>query len=98
MRWIRRKWKAADAREWTREDAMAIVLSPLAYIGLAVGVALSMLLIPSGYWILGITILVILLMHWIIDPKLKAVSEDFEKKQKQFLENLEKIERWEESE
>jgi hypothetical protein len=32
----------------------------------------------------------------IIDPKLKAISEDYEIKQKKYLEDLEKIARWEE--
>lgn len=31
----------------------------------------------------------------IIDPKLKAISEDYEIKQKQYLEDLERIARWE---
>ncbi len=42
---------------------------------------------------LGVVLL--LLMLWIIDPKLKAISGDYEHKQKQYLEDLEKIARWE---
>jgi hypothetical protein len=34
-------------------------------------------------------------MYWVIDPKLRAVSADYEEKQKQHLERLEKIARWE---
>lgn len=93
---IRRKWTPAAADEWTKEDWYAIVLSPLAYIGLAVGVALSLLLMKIGFLVLGVTIGGILFMHWIIDPKLKTISKDFEKKQKHYLEQLEKMERWEE--
>ncbi|MFC1619601.1 hypothetical protein ACFL45_06605 [Candidatus Neomarinimicrobiota bacterium] len=96
MALIRRKWTPKDADEWAREDWLAIIISPIAYIGLAVGVALSMLLFPLGFIILGISIVLIVLMHWIIDPKLKMISTEYEKKQKHYLESLEKTIRWEE--
>jgi hypothetical protein len=35
-------------------------------------------------------------MHWVIDPKLKAVSSEYEKKQREYIENLEKIVSWRE--
>lgn len=96
MALIRRKWTPAAADEWTKEDWFTIVLSPLAYIGLAVGVALSVLLLKVGFIVLGVAVLLTVLMHWVIDPKLRVISEDYEKKQKHYLEELEKIERWEE--
>jgi len=96
MALIRRKWTPAAADEWTREDWIAIVLSPLAYITLAIGVALSMFLFKVGFIILGAAVVLTALMHWVIDPKLKVISEDYEKKQKHYLEELEKIIRWEE--
>ncbi|MFC1483615.1 hypothetical protein ACFL5M_04315 [Candidatus Neomarinimicrobiota bacterium] len=96
MALIRRKWTPKDADEWAREDWLAILISPITYIGLAVGVALSMLLFPLGFIILGISIVLIVLMHWIIDPKLKMISTEYEKKQKHYLESLEKTIRWEE--
>ena len=96
MALIRRKWTPAAADEWTREDWIAIVLSPLAYITLAIGVALSMFLFKVGFIILGAAVVLTVLMHWVIDPKLKMISEDYEKKQKHYLEELEKIIRWEE--
>jgi len=96
MALIRRKWTPAAADEWTREDWIAIVLSPLAYITLAIGVALSMFLFKVGFIILGAAVVLTALMHWVIDPKLKTISEDYEKKQKHYLEELEKIIRWEE--
>ncbi len=95
MSLIRRTWTPTAADEWTKEDWYAIVISPLAYIGLAVGIALSLLLLPIGFIVLAVTIVLIILMHWIINPKLNTISEDYEKKQKQYLEQLEKIERWE---
>lgn len=96
MAWIRREWTPADADEWTKEDWYTIIISPLAYILLMVGVALSLLLLPAGFVVLGLGILVTLLMHWIIDPKLKVVSGEYEKKQREYLEALERAARWKE--
>lgn len=96
MGFIRREWTPAAADEWTREDWIVIVLSALTYVGLAVGVALSVLLMRAGFIVLGVSVFLTVLLHWIIDPKLKTISEDYEKKQKRYLEELEKIERWEE--
>jgi len=93
---IRKNWKPEEAENWTREDWIVIIISPLCYVGLSVGIALSFLFMKTGFIILGITIILIILMHWIIDPKLKAISTDFEKKQLHYLEELEKIMRWEE--
>jgi hypothetical protein len=36
-------------------------------------------------------------MHWVIDPKLKMVSAEYEKQQKSFLEELERKVRWEDT-
>ncbi len=93
---IRRKWTARDADEWTREDALAIVLSPLSYVALMIGTAMSLLLIPAGFYILGAGIVLTILMFWVINPKLSTVSEEYEKKQKAYLEELEEIIQWEE--
>ena len=96
MPFVRRNWTPHQADEWTREDGFAIVLSPLSYVGLAVGVALSLLFIPVGFIVLGVSVLIIIIMHWIIDPKLRTLSETYEKQQKKYLKHLESIERWEE--
>ena len=37
-----------------------------------------------------------LLLYWIIDPKLRAVSADYESKQATYLEELERSVRWNE--
>lgn len=97
MRWIRRTWTPPAADEWTREDWYTIVISPLAYILLMVGVALSLLLLPAGFVVLGFGALATLLMHWIIDPKLKVISGEYEKKQRMYLEELERAARWKET-
>jgi len=96
MSWIKREWTAAEADEWTKEDYLIFIISPLVYFLLAVGTALSLLLLWYGFIILGAGILLLFVMIWTIDPKLKAISEDYEMKQKKYLEDLEKIVRWEE--
>ncbi|MDH7513022.1 MAG: hypothetical protein QHH14_08760 [Clostridiales bacterium] len=96
MSWIKREWTAAEADRWTKEDYLVFVISPIVYLLLAVGTALSLLLLWYGWVILGAGVVLLLVMIWIIDPKLKAISGDYEMKQKKYLEDLEKIVRWEE--
>ncbi len=93
---IKRRWSADEADRWTKEDYLVFVISPLIYIFLAVGTALSLLLFWYGWVLLAFGIVLLLVMIWIIDPKLKAISEDYEAKQKKYLEDLERIARWEE--
>ena len=92
---IKRDWTAEEADEWTREDWLAIVVSPLAYMALMIGVALTLFKMWSGVVLFVLGIALAAIMYWVIDPKLRAVSEGYEKKQKQYLEHLEKIVRWE---
>ena len=95
MSLIKRTWTAEEADHWTKEDYITFVISPIVYVLLMVGTALSLLLLWYGFLILALGIVLLLVMIWIIDPKLKAISEDYEVKQKHYLEDLEKIERWE---
>lgn len=95
MSWIRRRWTAAEADRWTKEDYLTFIISPLVYVLFMVGTALSLLLRWYGFLLLGVGVVLLLLMLWIIDPKLKAISEDYEVKQKHYLEEIEKIARWE---
>ena len=60
-----------------------------------IGTALAFLLMPSGFIVLGIGIALALLMYWVIDPKLKTISSEYEKKQKDYLMKLDKIQKWE---
>lgn len=95
MSWIRTKWNAEQADQWSKEDYFTFILSPLIYFLLAIGVAMSLLMLWYGWIILGASIILLVIMIKIIDPKLKAISEDYEAKQKKYLEDLEKIARWE---
>lgn len=95
MRGIRSKWTPEQADRWTKEDYITFFISPLIYVLLALGVAFSLLLQWYGFVLLGISVVLLVVMIKIIDPKLKAISEEYEKKQKKYLEELEKIARWE---
>ena len=95
MALIKRTWTAKEANEWTKEDLITIIISPIIYFLLTLGVALSALLIPVGFLLLILGILLIVVMVYIINPKLEVISEDYEKKQKKYLEELEKKVKWE---
>ncbi|MFH1279756.1 MAG: hypothetical protein ABIK65_15420 [Candidatus Eisenbacteria bacterium] len=96
MGFIRRSWTPADAEGWSKEDTIAVVVSPLIYMLLLVGVALAALARPAGYILTGLAVVLILLLVFVINPKLSAVSEEYEKKQKEYLESLDRKMKWEE--
>ena len=79
MQIIKREWTPESADEMHKEDWFAIVFSVIAYISLMVGTAMSALLIPTGFFILIIGILATIIMYWIIYPKLRAISSEYEK-------------------
>lgn len=96
MTFIRRVWTAKDADEWTKEDLFAVILSPIVYGLLTLGVAFAVLLMPLGFILFGLGLVLMLVMIYIINPKLSVISEDYESKQKQYLEELERKVQWEE--
>ena len=96
MAWIKRTWLPHEADEWTKEDWIAIVLSPLSYIFITFGLAMSLFLLPVGYIMLALGVIITVLLFWVINPKLGVISEDYEKKQREYLDELEHIQRWEE--
>ena len=95
MQIIKREWTPESADEMHKEDWFAIVFSVIAYISLMVGTAMSALLIPTGFFILIIGILATIIMYRIIDPKLRAISSEYEKQEKDYLLKLEEIQKWE---
>jgi hypothetical protein len=94
MSLIRRTWTPAAADEWTREDYIAMVFSVVSYVGIAIGIPLAFFG-WVGWLLLGIGLAALLLMIFVIDPKLKAISTEYEKRQKEYLEELDKIIKWE---
>jgi hypothetical protein len=59
------------------------------------GFAMSLLLQPWGYLLLAVGILATVIVFWVIDPKISALSSSYEKKQREYLKDLEQIQRWE---
>lgn len=95
MGWIRRQWEPHEADEWSKEDWIAVVLSPISYILITMGLAMALFLLPLGFLLLALGVVVTAFLFWVIDPKISAVSADYEKRQRGFLEELEQIQRWE---
>ena len=93
---IKREWQANEADEWTKEDWIAIIISPFSYVLICMGLAMSLFLLPAGFFLLAVGIVITVVMFVIIDPKLRAVSSDYEQKQREYLKDLERIQRWEE--
>jgi Na+/proline symporter len=92
---IRRRWTPEQADEWSREDWIAIVLSPVVFALGMVGLAKLLLLQTSGLTLTLTAVAAGLLVFWVIDPKLRAVSVDYEQKQARYLEQLERRLHWE---
>ena len=96
MSLFQKHWTPAQADEWTIHDLIASVLSVVAYTLVGVGTGAALLLQRWGFIALIAGIITIVLMYFIIDPKLKAMSKAFAKRQQEFLEHVEKTTRWEE--
>ena len=91
---IRRQWTPQDAEEWTREDWIAIVLSPLIFAGILMGLTKLVLLQWSGIWITVLTLFGMGALYWVIDPKMRAVSKEYEAQQHSHLQRLEEVMQW----
>lgn len=92
---IQRNWTPHEADEWTLEDYLAMLFSSLSYIFLTIGVGLCFLLPVWGFLIVGAGLACAGIMYWIIDPKLRTLSIEYETKQKQYLRDLDRIMKWE---
>lgn len=90
-----RTTKSDFPQEWSREDLLACILSALAYVNCLAGIALLLMNQWTGYVLSVFTVAQVISMYYIIDPKLRKVSADFEKKQQEYLEELDKIVEWE---
>ena len=95
MNLLRREWTPKEAEEWTAHDTLAVIVSPLVYILITIGCMLSFLMIWVGFVLLAAGIVLLIVLVRVIDPKLSAVSEEYEKKQKQYIEELERKVKWE---
>jgi len=92
---IRRTWTEEEAQTWSREDWIAIVLSPLAYGLILFGLVNVLLLRGSGFTMLLCAVVLCVVIYLVIDPKLRAVSVDYEQRQAQYVKRLEQRMKWE---
>ncbi|MBN2071305.1 MAG: hypothetical protein JW814_07610 [Candidatus Krumholzibacteriota bacterium] len=96
MLMFRKEWTSDEAERWTIHDTVTVIISPVIYVLILIGGALSALLMPLGFALLAIGIVLIFVMVKIINPKLSAISKAYEEKQKGYMEELEKKVKWEE--
>jgi len=92
---IRRRWTPEEASSWTREDWIAIVLSPVVYSLIMFGLVDVLLWRPRGSVLLMLAAAGWAVIYWVIDPKLRAVSVEYEQRQSHYVERLERKLRWE---
>ena len=91
---MRRSWTPHEADEWTREDYWAAVYSSLAYMLIMVGTGLLLVLPLWGFVITAAGLVAAGVMYWIIDPKLRTISEEYEARQQEYLKELENSMKW----
>ena len=96
MNLFRKDWTPGEADEWTIHDTAAVIISPLIYILITIGCMLSCLMIPVGFALLAVGLILLIVLVKIINPKLSAISEAYEAKQKEYIEELERKVKWEE--
>jgi len=95
MTLFKRDWTAVEAEEWTSHDLWASFFSAASYFLVTIGVAGSLLVQTWGFVTLGLGLVCVFLMYRIIDPKLRAISADFEAKEAAYIERLDRATRWE---
>lgn len=88
-------WTADEADRWTSHDLFACIFGVLAFVTVTLGVAGSLLLQVWGYVTLGLSVVFTWLTFKVIDPKLRTLSKAFEERQTEFLEHVERQNRWE---
>jgi len=85
-----------EPKEWSWHELVASLLSVGSYLFVAIGVAGSLLLLTWGYLALLVGIVCTGLMFAVIDPKLKRLSQVFAGQQQGYLDEVNRISRWEE--
>lgn len=95
MKLFKKNWTPEESDEWTVHDLIASVFAVLSFFLVSIGLVGALLLQTWGFVTLAASLVLAWLMFRIIDPKLKTMSEAYEKKQQQYLEKLEKKVRWE---
>jgi len=91
---IRRRWTPQEAHEWTREDWIAIALSPIVFASLMFGLTEALLLRASGFSLLLAAAAGWAIIYYVIDPKLRGVSAEYESRQARYIDQLERRAAW----
>ena len=86
--------RLTEAQAWTREDWIAIVLSPIVYALIMFGLVNVLLLRGAGFTMLFFAVAGSAAIYWVIDPKLRAMSLAFEQAQGDYLEKVDQKTRW----
>lgn len=95
MSLFQKHWTPEQAEEWTIHDLIASTLSVLSYILIGIGTGGALLLQVWGFITFIVGVICAVLMYLVIDPKLKAMSEAFAKRQAEVLDHVNKTTRWE---
>jgi hypothetical protein len=91
---IRRRWTAEEAQTWSREDWIAIVLSPFVFAGILFGVTGMLLMRAAGFWTALAAAAGGAIMYYAVDPKLRAVSTEYGTRQAGYLNEVERRSDW----
>jgi hypothetical protein len=95
MALFQKHWSPEQADEWTIHDLVASILAVLSYALTAIGTVGTLLMLTWGYVALLVGIACVVLMYFVIDPKLRAMSKAFAERQDEFLKHVDKTTRWE---
>ena len=87
-----------STKEWNGIDLLACILSSMSYICILSGMSLLLLNLWTGYVLTALALISAVVMFMVIDPKLKNISSVYEKKQKEYLEELDRIIEWKKTE
>jgi len=91
---IQTEWTVEEAQEWSREDWIAIVLSPVVYGLILFGLVHALLGRGSGFGLLLVALVLCVVIYRVIDPKLRAVSVEYEQRQAGYVSRLEQSMQW----
>ena len=95
MSLFKKDWAEHEADRWTVHDLLACIFGVLAFVLVTVGVAGALLLQSWGFVTLGLSVVFTWLTFRVIDPKLRALSRNFEDRQAEYLEAIDRRNRWE---
>ena len=79
---------------WSAVDYWACVLSAASFVLITAGIPMMLLNLWQGYLMVALSIISAVSMFRIVNPKLTLISEKYESRQKEYLEELNRIIKW----